>query len=51
MTVKIPANAKKAEIEAVFKNLQKDKKTLKPQDFIGKFPFKGDSLKFQEDLR
>jgi hypothetical protein len=51
MTVKIPANAKKAEIDAVFKNLQKDKKTLKPQDFIGKFPFKGDSLKFQEDLR
>jgi hypothetical protein len=47
----IPANAKKAEIEAVFKNLQKDKKTLKPQDFIGKFLFKGDSLKFQEDLR
>ena len=51
MTVKIPAKAKKAEIEAVFKNLQKDKKTLKPKDFIGKFTFKGDSLKFQEDLR
>jgi hypothetical protein len=30
MTIKIPANAKKAEIEAAFINLQKDKKTLKP---------------------
>lgn len=51
MTVKIPLNAKKADLETIFLNIQKKNKTLKPQDFIGKFPIKGDSLKFQEDLR
>lgn len=51
MTVKIPANAQKVEIEAVFSKLKKSNKPLKPQDFVGKFPFKGDSLEFQKDLR
>lgn len=51
MTVKVPANVKKVDIEAIFSKLQKNSKPLKPQDFIGKFPFKGDSLEFQKDLR
>lgn len=51
MTVKVPANAKKVDIDAIFSKLQKANKSLKPQDFIGRFPFKGDSLEFQKDLR
>ena len=58
MIIRVPANATKADIDKVFQEINKnkeetskDKKKLNPQDFIGKFPFEGDSLTFQRDLR
>ena len=58
MIIRVPANATKADIDKVFQEINKnkeetskDKKKLNPKDFIGKFPFEGDSLTFQRDLR
>lgn len=51
MSFKTLSNPHKvAKPEEGFK-LTKKSKTFKPQDFIGKFPFRGDSLDFQKDLR
>jgi hypothetical protein len=51
MTIKVPINATKVDVKSIFSKLQKKSKPLKPHDFIGKFPFKGDSLDFQKELR
>jgi hypothetical protein len=58
MTIRVPANATKADIDKIFDEISKNKKEinkiktkLSPKDFIGKFPFEGDSLAFQRDLR
>ncbi len=51
MTIKIPANAKKADIDEILKVLKKSEKQFDARDFIGKIKFKGDTLAFQRDLR
>jgi hypothetical protein len=51
MTIKVPANAKKADIDKLFKELNKNDKPFDARDYIGKIKFKGDTLAFQRDLR
>ena len=58
MTIRVPANATKADIDKIFEEINKnkaemnkDKKKLSPRDFIGKLKFEGDTLAFQRDLR
>ena len=51
MTIKVPANAKKADIDKLFKELNKNEKPFDARDYIGKIKFKGDTLAFQRDLR
>jgi hypothetical protein len=51
MTIRIPANAKKVDIDKLFKDLIKDEKPFDARDYIGKIKFKGDTLAFQRDLR
>jgi hypothetical protein len=51
MTIKVPANAKKADIDKIFKELNKNDKPFDARDYIGKIRFEGDTLAFQRDLR
>lgn len=51
MTIKVPANAKKEDIERLFKEIRKANKPFDAREFIGKISFKGDTLAFQKDLR
>jgi hypothetical protein len=51
MTIKIPANAKKVDIDKMFKNLNQEVKPFDARDFIGKIKFRTDPLELQRDLR
>jgi hypothetical protein len=51
MTIKVLTNTPKADFDKLLNELNKNKKTFNPKDYIGKFPFQGDSLAFQKDLR
>jgi hypothetical protein len=49
--IKVLANAKKANIDKLFKELNKHEKPFDARGYIGKIKFKGDILAFQRDLR
>jgi hypothetical protein len=51
MTIKVPQNATKAQLEDIFTEVVKNNPQKKSKDFAGKFNFKIDSLAFQRDLR
>lgn len=51
MTIKIPANAKRVEIDKIFKNLNQVEKPFDARDFVGKIKFRTDPLELQRDLR
>ncbi|PWK27047.1 hypothetical protein LV89_01859 [Arcicella aurantiaca] len=51
MTIKVPANAKKADIDKIFKNLNQTAKPFNARDFVGKIRFGTDPLELQRDLR
>jgi len=51
MTIKIPANAKKVDIDKMFKNLNQEVKPFDARNFVGKIKFRTDPLELQRDLR
>lgn len=51
MTIRVPKNAKKVDIDTIFKNLQQDIKPFDARDFVGKIKFRTDPLQLQRDLR
>lgn len=51
MTIRVPKNAKKVEIDKIFKNLNQVEKPFDASDFIGKIKFRIDPLELQRDLR
>jgi hypothetical protein len=51
MTIRIPKNAKKVDIDKIFENLNQDTKPFDARDFVGKIKFRTDPLQLQRDLR
>jgi hypothetical protein len=51
MTIKIPANATKLELDKALKKLDKSEKPFDASKYIGKIKFSGDPVEFQRDLR
>ena len=51
MTIKVPSNATKAQLDKIFSEVTKNNPQKTSKDFVGKFNFKIDSLEFQRDLR
>lgn len=51
VTIKVPTNAKKADIDKMFKNLSQTTKPFDARDFVGKIKFRTDPLELQQDLR
>ena len=51
MTVKIPENATKLELDKALQKLDKAQKTFDASKYIGKIKFTGDPVEFQRELR